>query len=74
VVLLDYALPDSNGDEVAALMKRMKPEVRILMLSGVSHVPENARLHVDAFLQKGLSPTLIVDKIRELLNSSGKAA
>jgi response regulator RpfG family c-di-GMP phosphodiesterase len=74
VVLLDYALPDSNGDEVAALMKRMKPEVRILMLSGVSHVPENARLHVDAFLQKGLSPTLIVDKIRELLNASGKAA
>jgi response regulator RpfG family c-di-GMP phosphodiesterase len=74
VVLLDYALPDSNGDEVAALMKRMKPEVRILMLSGVAHVPENARLHIDAFLQKGLSPTLIVDKIRELINASGKAA
>ena len=74
VVLLDYAMPDSNGDEVAAMMKQIKPEVRILMLSGVAHVPENARLHIDAFLQKGLSPTLIVDKIRELLNASGKAA
>jgi response regulator RpfG family c-di-GMP phosphodiesterase len=67
-------MPDSNGDEVAATMKRMKPDVRIVMFSGVPHVPENARVHVDAFLQKGQSPTLVVDKIRELLKSSGKAA
>ena len=40
VVLLDYAMPDSNGDEVAAMMKRIKPEVRILMLSGEPNVPE----------------------------------
>jgi DNA-binding response OmpR family regulator len=74
LVLLDYALPDSNGDEVAVTMKRIKPDVRIVMFSGVPHVPENARLHVDSFLQKGQSPTLVLDKIRELLNSSGKAA
>jgi len=74
LVLLDYALPDSNGNDVAATMKRIKPDVRILMFSGAAHVPEDARLHVDAFLQKGLSPTVVLDKIRELLNSSGKAA
>lgn len=74
LVLLDYAMPDSNGDDVAATMKRIKPDVRILMFSGVSHVPETARLHVDAFLQKGDSPTVVLDKIRELLHSSGKVA
>jgi len=74
LVLLDYALPDSNGDDVAATMKRIKPDVRILMFSGVPHVPEDARHHVDAFLQKGESPAVVLDKIRELLNSSGKAA
>ena len=74
LVLLDYALPDSNGDQVSATMKRIKPDVRILMFSGVPHIPENARLYVDAFLQKGQSPTVVLDKIRELLNSSGKAA
>jgi DNA-binding response OmpR family regulator len=74
LVLLDYALPDSNGDDVAATMKRIKPDVRILMFSGVRDVPEDARLHVDAFLQKGQPPTVVLDKIRELLNSSGKAA
>jgi two-component system sensor histidine kinase/response regulator len=74
LVLLDYAMPDSNGDDVAATMKRIKPDVRILMFSGVPYVPEKARLHVDAFLQKGLSPNIVLDKIRELLTSSHKAA
>jgi DNA-binding response OmpR family regulator len=74
LVLLDYLLPDCNGDDVAAIMKRIKRDVRILMFSGVPNVPENARLHVDAFLQKGQSPTVVLEKIRELLKSSGKAA
>ena len=74
LVLLDYAMPDSNGDHVAAMMKRIKPDVRILMFSGVPNVPDNARLHVDAFLQKGQAPTVVLEKIRELLTSSSKAA
>jgi DNA-binding response OmpR family regulator len=74
LVLLDYGLPDCNGDEVAAIMKRIKPDVRILMYSGLPDVPENARLHIDAFLQKGQSPIVVLEKIRELLKSSGKAA
>jgi DNA-binding NarL/FixJ family response regulator len=74
LVLLDYAMPDSNGGDVAATMKRIKPEVRILMFSGVPHVPEKARLHVDAFLQKGETPSVVLDKIRDLLGSSHKAA
>ena len=37
LVVLDYATPDFNGDDVAAMMKRIKPDVRILMFSGVPH-------------------------------------
>lgn len=73
LVLLDYMMPDTNGDDVAATMKRIKPDVRILMFSGVADVPEKARLHVDAFLQKGQSPLVVLDKIEELL-ASPKAA
>jgi CheY-like chemotaxis protein len=74
LVLLDYAMPESNGGDVAATMKRIKPDVRILMFSGLPHVPEKARLYVDAFLQKGQSPTVVLDKIRELLKTPHKAA
>ena len=74
LVLLDYLMPESNGDDVVATMKRIKPDVRILMFSGVPHVPKTAQQHVDAFLQKGISPTVVLGKIRELLQSSGKVA
>ena len=74
LVLLDYAMPDRNGGQVAGTMKRIKPNVRILMFSGIADVPEKARLYVDAFLQKGLSPIVVLDKIRELLETPGKAA
>jgi FixJ family two-component response regulator len=67
-------MPEMNGDDVAAKMKGIKPDVRILMFSGVSDVPKNARPHVAAFLQKGQSPTVVLDTIQELLQSSGKAA
>ena len=74
LVLLDYLMPDSNGGDVAATMKRMKPDVRILMLSGVADVPESARAHVDAFMQNGEAPTAVLDKIRELIASADQAA
>jgi DNA-binding response OmpR family regulator len=70
LVLLDYAMPDGNGGEVAATMKRMKPDVRVLMFSGVRHVPDAARLHVDAFLEKGIQPAAVLAKIDELLAES----
>lgn len=73
LVLLDYLMPDANGGDVAAMMKRIKPDVRILMFSGLPHVPESARVHVDAFLRKGQLPSLVLAKIRELLEP-GKAA
>jgi len=59
---------------VSAHGSLLKPDVRILMFSGVPNLPENARLHVDAFLQKGEPPTVVLQKIRDLLHSSGKAA
>lgn len=74
LVLLDYAMPDRKGDDVAAMMKRIKPDVRILMFSGVPQVPESARLHVDGFLQKGQDPTVVLNKIRELLQQFDKAS
>ena len=74
LVLLDYAMPEADGGEVAATMKRIKPQVRIVMFSGISEVPPEARAHVDAFLQKGQPPSVVLQKIEELLQGTGRAA
>jgi CheY-like chemotaxis protein len=74
LVLLDYSMPDTNGDVVAETMKRIKPDTRILMFSGIADVPENARRNVDAFLQKGETPAVVLNKIRQLLDMPSQAA
>ena len=66
LVLLDYAMPGMNGKEVAAMMKRIKPEVRTVMFSGVS-LSEAERAYADAFVEKGQHPVVLVHKIEELL-------
>lgn len=58
-VLLDYEMPGMNGDLIALEIKRRKPELRIILLSG-SVVPSHALTLVDAFVHK-------VDASRELL-------
>ena len=74
LVLLDYAMPVIDGGKVAATMKRMKPGVPILMLSGVPRVAEQDLAYIDAFVQKGQEPAVVLKKIEQLLNPSQQAA
>jgi CheY-like chemotaxis protein len=74
LVLLDYAMPEVDGGEVAATMKRMKPQVRIILFTGVAEVPPQARAQVDAFVQKGQQPSLVLQAIDELLGAGERAA
>jgi CheY-like chemotaxis protein len=67
-VVLDYKMPGMNGDQVARQMRRVKPEVPILMLSGYSELPLNELGCVDAFLSKGESWSTVVSTLDRLLN------
>ena len=58
-VLLDYELPDMNGCDVAFEIKRVRPELVVILLSG-SDVPIYALAVVDGFVPK-------LDASRELL-------
>ena len=50
-VLLDYEMPDMNGCDVAFEIKRVRPELVVILLSG-SEVPIYASALVDAFILK----------------------
>ena len=52
VVIVDYCMPEMNGQEVAVEMRRLKPQATIIMLSGAVDVPEEALNRVDAFVAK----------------------
>ena len=64
-VLLDYEMPERNGSEVALEIRRVRPELIIIMLSG-SDVPISALALVDAFVLKLETSRTLLPMIADL--------
>jgi CheY-like chemotaxis protein len=67
LLLLDYYMPEMNGATVAAEVKKLYPQLPILMLSAYYWLPKDALALVDGFITKGDPPDLLFAKIEELL-------
>ena len=71
-VILDYQMPEMNGELVAAEMRRTKPRVPILMLSGWVSLPDSALLLVDEFVAKGDPVEFMLLAVRQVLSRNEK--
>jgi CheY-like chemotaxis protein len=69
VVIVDYSMPDMNGQEFAIAMRRLKPLAPIILLSGEANVPEQALKVVDAFVPKGYLASRLLPTIELLCGS-----
>ena len=72
LVILDYKLAETTGEEIARDLKRGQPELPILLLSGYPSVPESARGVVDAFLMKGESAQDFLQTIASLVGHTAE--
>ena len=70
-VLLDYEMPGMNGHEVASEIKRIRPELIIILLSG-SEVPTQALALVDAFVPKLEASRQLLPMIAELCSQASE--
>ena len=52
-VIVDYHMPEMNGNEVAAAIRSIAPRMPIAMFSGESEIPPTARSFIDRFIEKG---------------------
>jgi CheY-like chemotaxis protein len=66
VVILDYFMPEMNGEEVAIEMRRLRPQAPIIMLSGALDVPEQVLKWVDAFIAKDCMASQLLPTIAQL--------
>jgi CheY-like chemotaxis protein len=66
LVIVDYLMPEMNGQEVAIEMRRLKPQAPIIMLSGSMEVPEQALKVVDAFIAKDRLASQLLPAIAQL--------
>ncbi len=67
LVVLDYFMPDMNGGEVAAELRRCRPDLPIIFLSAYFSLPPEALELADAFITKGDPPDALLEKIEQLV-------
>jgi DNA-binding response OmpR family regulator len=67
LVLLDYWMPGMNGIATARELKRMKPSVPMIILSGLSQLPDETMGVVDRWILKDEGPQFLLNTIKALL-------
>ncbi len=68
LVILDYSMPGMHGGDVALEMRRVRPQVPIILLSAYVNLPPEVIRIVDCSILKGDGPELLLSKIREFLS------
>jgi CheY-like chemotaxis protein len=67
-VILDYQLPGTSGDLIAAEMKLAKPHVPIILLSAYGPLPKDKLKSVDIFLSKSQPSRVLLSTLHQMLN------
>ena len=69
-VLLDYTMPQMNGDVTFLEMYRLNPKIPVILMSGyaeeeaINAIPSDG---LAGFLHKPFQPTTLMEKLREVL-------
>ncbi len=72
-LLLDYRMPEMDGEAVAHEVRLTWPELPIVMLSGyVQEIPERVHSLVNAFVSKGSPPGELLQVLKDLLGEPAK--
>ncbi len=66
IVIVDYVMPEMNGQEFAIEMRRLRPQAPIIMLSALTDVPKQALKLVDAFITKDHLSSQLLPMIAQL--------
>ena len=66
LVVLDYSMPGINGEQVARKIKANRPELPIILVSGLDIEMETLS-YVDSYFTKGEGPMALLEKIAQFL-------
>ncbi len=71
LVITDLIMPGLNGKEFAKLVKKLRPDTKVLYISGYSgEALADSMVNEEVLLQKPFSPEALLHKIREVLGPS----
>lgn len=73
LVLSDLLMPKMLGTELARRLKEERPELPVVIISGVNEIPQEASF-ADMFISKLEGPVALAEKLHKVLNQSRATA
>jgi two-component system, cell cycle sensor histidine kinase and response regulator CckA len=77
LVILDMTMPRLNGEEAYREMRRLKPDIAVVLSSGYNEQDATERFAgkgLAGFLQKPYSPADLLAKVREILDGGNSSS
>jgi CheY-like chemotaxis protein len=71
-VVLDFAMPGMDGGAVAAVLREIRPNIPILLLSAYLTLPEEVQRMVTLVANKGDGALALLQNVKKILDSSGE--
>ena len=71
VLVADWTMPDMNGRALADQLRQQKPGLRVLLISGYDDIQTESATPSVKLIRKPFSGTAIIERIREVLDSTG---
>jgi CheY-like chemotaxis protein len=68
LVLSDQMMPGMTGTELTKSVKTMRPEMPVILISGVNEIPTDAS-YADRFVSKVGGPDLLFNAVAEVLEA-----
>jgi CheY-like chemotaxis protein len=72
LVLSDQLMPGGTGTELAKGIKERRPNLPVVLVSGVNEIPQDAK-YADLFISKVEGPVALCEKLSEILERFGYA-
>jgi CheY-like chemotaxis protein len=72
LVLLDFLMPGMNGDELARRLREQYPELPLVAVSAVGELPPSLIKRLDANVQKGQDPEVLLSTISNILSETDR--
>jgi two-component system cell cycle sensor histidine kinase/response regulator CckA len=69
LLLTDLVMPGMDGRELAQRLGQLRPDVRVLFMSGYADSAERYMVERRHFLQKPFSPSALSQKVREAIDA-----
>ena len=70
LVILDYRMPEMDGEEIASILKAEEPGRPIVLLTGYpGEIPQHLLALVDALVEKGNSASVLLSAVERALSS-----